>query len=294
MKYLSLLVCFILWFHFSFAQEKMDVLFVGNSLTYYHDMPRTVQRMIDEQHLQIKIDQSTFPGVSLSTHLMRINEGTSWRRTHDNELSPTVKKILCGHWDLIILQESPVTVLIPRSGKYNFEPALSKLDSIIKLKKSRTALYQPYALDEYPKHYCYPDAAIRMNMPDPGCQVGEKSRCCSDTFHNTTEEFEYMAKAFDTASKSINADVVRIGLAFEQCRTKYPHIPLYESKGDEHPSKEGSYLIACMFYKYITGQSLGKIKYSAQLNEGDAKNLRAVADGIHPVTYPKNLKTTGK
>lgn len=44
------------------SSEVLNVLFIGNSLTYFHDMPQTLQMMLDETHPNIEIDQSTFPG----------------------------------------------------------------------------------------------------------------------------------------------------------------------------------------------------------------------------------------
>lgn len=49
--------------------KEVNVLFVGNSLTYYNDMPQKLQGMLDEQNSNIKIDQITYPGFSLSRHL---------------------------------------------------------------------------------------------------------------------------------------------------------------------------------------------------------------------------------
>lgn len=52
--------------------EKINVLFIGNSLTYFHDMPQTVQKMLNETDPNIKVEQSTFPGQSLPGHLSDI------------------------------------------------------------------------------------------------------------------------------------------------------------------------------------------------------------------------------
>ena len=56
------------------AQTKkgeINVLFIGNSLTYYNDMPQILQKIFKTQNLNFKISQSTYPGISLTQHLSR-------------------------------------------------------------------------------------------------------------------------------------------------------------------------------------------------------------------------------
>jgi len=47
--------------HSQDSTEELNVLFIGNSLTFYHDMPQMVQKMLNETNPNIKIHQSTFP-----------------------------------------------------------------------------------------------------------------------------------------------------------------------------------------------------------------------------------------
>lgn len=50
----------------------MDVLFIGNSLTYYNSMPEMLKEMLADGGDLVNIEQSTFPGMSLSAHLDNI------------------------------------------------------------------------------------------------------------------------------------------------------------------------------------------------------------------------------
>ncbi|WP_235982502.1 hypothetical protein [Gelidibacter maritimus] len=36
--------------------EELNVLFIGNSLTYYHEMPQTFQKMLNETNTNITLD----------------------------------------------------------------------------------------------------------------------------------------------------------------------------------------------------------------------------------------------
>lgn len=56
--------------------QEINFLFIGNSLTYYNDMPQMLQNMMNETNQKIKIDQFTFPGLSLNDHLTKIVESS--------------------------------------------------------------------------------------------------------------------------------------------------------------------------------------------------------------------------
>ena len=85
--------------------------------------------------------------------------------------------------------------------------------------------------------------------------------------------------------------LVEIGMAFEKCKKDYPGIKLFFDESADHPSKQGAYLIACLFYRYISGQPVGAIKYHADISEQEAANLRKVADAMHTPAYSKTIKT---
>lgn len=69
-----------------------STLFVGNSHTYYHEMPRMVVQLAEAagQEPGLAVDQSTASGVSLEWH---------WNH------SPTRELITQESWDYVVLQE---------------------------------------------------------------------------------------------------------------------------------------------------------------------------------------------
>lgn len=54
------------------AHGQKSILFVGNSLTYYNDMPQILQKMFEEQKHKIKVEQSTYTGINLSEHVREV------------------------------------------------------------------------------------------------------------------------------------------------------------------------------------------------------------------------------
>jgi hypothetical protein len=73
--------------------ESLKVLFVGNSLTYYHDMPAIMIGLIQQEQPDrpLKVAMVTGPGASL----------------HDHYHSGKLKEVLQEHgpWDWVVLQE---------------------------------------------------------------------------------------------------------------------------------------------------------------------------------------------
>ena len=73
--------------------ESLKVLFVGNSLTYYHDMPALMIGLIQQEQPDrpLKVAMVTGPGASL----------------HDHYRSGKLKEVLEEHgpWDWVVLQE---------------------------------------------------------------------------------------------------------------------------------------------------------------------------------------------
>lgn len=51
-----------------YLKKDINVLFIGNSLTYFHNMPTILQDIFIENNKNIRVFQSTFPGIPLHNH----------------------------------------------------------------------------------------------------------------------------------------------------------------------------------------------------------------------------------
>jgi hypothetical protein len=72
---------------------RLDVLFVGNSLTYWNDLPNMLGLLLERGGAgPVRVEAVTFPGVGLPDHW---EEGTALRRIAD------------GGWDVVVLQQGP-------------------------------------------------------------------------------------------------------------------------------------------------------------------------------------------
>lgn len=66
------------------------------------------------------------------------------------------------------------------------------------------------------------------------------------------------------------------GNKFFEILTKYPEIELYDD--DSHPSKYGSFLNACIFYKMLTNKKATDLIYTEEIEPEKAKLLKYIAD----------------
>jgi hypothetical protein len=72
--------------------EPVDVLFIGNSLTYANDLPTLVARLGEADGKVIRTETIAFPNFSLEDHL------------NDGRARAALKK---RHWDFVVLQQGP-------------------------------------------------------------------------------------------------------------------------------------------------------------------------------------------
>ena len=253
--------------------REVNVLFIGNSLTYYHQMPETVQKMIDETNLNIKIEQITYPGMSLSGHLdniieLRTENSIETRKKQDGELTETEKKIAEKDWDLIVLQEGTVRLLIPEAREYKVIPAIAEIKKRLKNPTCKIILFQTWpSKKEYPKQYCYSKWAINHSL--------EKETYCSPKIENLEQEIKLINEAYEIVAEENGLIKSENGNKFYELITKHPEVELYED--NIHPNKYGSFLNACIFYQLITGKKAAGLKYNAAIEPTIATLLKKAA-----------------
>lgn len=92
------------------------------------------------------------------------------------------------------------------------------------------------------------------------------------------EQTSLLAKAYQDIAKKTGGYVAPVGLAFEQSIKQYPAINLYHSDG-KHPSLEGTYLAASVFFATLYNQSPvgGATPVDTDMSPETAKKLQTVA-----------------
>ncbi len=99
------------------------VLFIGNSLTYFNDLPGTVARLAATGDDTIHVQMVALPNFAVIDHA--------------NGMSNAVEVIRSGGWDYVVLQQGPTTTPI---GRDTLVLAARQLDPAIRAAGGRTAL----------------------------------------------------------------------------------------------------------------------------------------------------------
>lgn len=269
------------------GQGQKKLLLIGNSFTYYNEMPITLQEMFDETNVDIKVSVMTHAGASLADHLTHsYHNDTGYSAASLHEIPQTITKILTDKWDYVVLQVRPFNILIPELRQLAFKPAVLMFDSLIKLQGAKTILFQSITLNKYPINYCIPGGKsgksrnvirtfILHSLPNDKL----KEIYCSDTFHNSEEEFQIIKTTFDEIASNISADIIPVGEAFQKAKIQTLPFQCF-STHTNHPTEYGSYMIACLFYKYFTGRSVSQIKYHAKIENSNAEKIKKIVDEL--------------
>lgn len=260
----------------SFSQEdpkqQVDVLFIGNSLTYYHDMPQQLQQMLNETHPHYKIAQSTFPGMQLSGHLDQIivsqteNSISTFPKV-EGEVTQTEKVIQQKEWDIIIMQTGGVGLLIPENRKEVVNEAIEKVKILATNPNCKFVIFNTWpSKTTYPKQYCH---SAQQGPPEPG------KKNCSPVLHNLEDHLAVLNKAYQSTASETGIARTDHGSKFYTVIKNHPDIELYEDT--YHPNENGAFLNACVFYTFLTESDATQLKFTGNLDPETAAVLKKVS-----------------
>lgn len=198
--------------------QTLMVLFVGNSYTFYNNLPETFEKLMIAGGHEIMVEQSTFGGWSLKNHA----------------LSPeTTEKIANTNWDYVILQEKSV-VTNPEISMY---PAVRELNAQIEDIGAETILFMTWGHRDGLESAGYPDYDSMQS------QIKEN---------------------YQTIADELSLIIAPVGLAWQNALTENPDLQLWDADGS-HPSKEGTYLAAHVFYAVLKHKNPDEFDYLAEL-----------------------------
>ena len=95
-------------------------------------------------------------------------------------------------------------------------------------------------------------------------------------YSDQPETTHQLANAYRRLGKQLGVVVVPVGLAFALAADEIPAVVLHD-QDHIHPSLEGTYLAAAVFYAELYGESPVELNYSAGLDESLARQLRQSA-----------------
>lgn len=261
--------------------DKINVLFIGNSLTYYHDMPKMLQSMLNETDSNFNIEQSTFPGMTLDSHMESIITKNSGDTTHSRkkeigEISLTEKILASKKWDIIVLQEGGGFQYFPEVVKNVISPTITKIKKLVSNKECKYIMFNlwpvkgkyPREQKCVPKYYFYSDVVIYGDD-------SKNERTCSQEIVNLEQDIKVINESYNSIKKENNFSISNHTNLHYLVKTKYPEIELYDD--DYHPSESGSFLNACVFYKLFTNRNPSNLAFVGKLEPKTAEILKYIS-----------------
>lgn len=193
---------------------KKKILFIGNSYTYYHDMPEGIfAPMAKERGYDFDVQAVTHGGYKLA-----------WFADPENEEGKRLRQVVEGrHYDWIVLQDHSLgTILDPGE----FFGGIRSMKALLEDKTDKFVLYATWARK-------------------PGCETLEKIGMTN------TEMTRHIAEHYDEAGQRFGMTVAHVGKAFEAYAQAHPDAELYFA--DLHHSSElGSTIAAETILEAIT------------------------------------------
>ncbi len=214
------------------------VLFIGNSHTFYNDLPGMVKRMAweNDETPALAVDEVTKGGASLGDHLP------------NRELEAVVRG---GEYDVVVIQANSLEPVTDPEGyveRFGVMADWSEEGGALPL------LYELWPRQEGSEVYQQPWM--------PGTQEETARR---------------IREASVEAVRGTTARVAPVGGVWERSRRQAMPIELYQSDGN-HPTVEGTYLAALVIYGTIDEAALSGPPWApGEISDGDAELLGGLA-----------------
>jgi hypothetical protein len=202
------------------AQQKKEVLFIGNSYTYYNNLPDLVNEIALSFGDTLMHESSTPGGSNFNAHSTN---------------AQTLNKINQQQWDYVVLQA--------QSQELSFSPFQVASDSY------------PYAEILVDSIFANSSCTEPLFFMTWGRKYGDQSNCqfyppvCSYLGMQQRLRENYLDMSF-----LHNASCSPVGMAWKKFIEIDSTLNLYSSD-NSHPSIYGSYLAACTFYSSIFKKS---------------------------------------
>lgn len=193
-----------------------NILFIGNSYTFYSDMPASIfAPMAEEAGYPCKVTAVTHGGY----HLFQFADPA-------NEDGKRLRATISGqHYDAVVLQDHSVGPIFKRA---EFEKAVGDLMALLAGQADRFVLYATWG-----RHPNSPDLA-RFGLTNP-------------------EMTEKLIAAYDEVGARYKIKVAHVGKAFAAYSKENPVDDLYDPDLT-HPSRLGSTVAAETILKEIMGE----------------------------------------
>lgn len=192
--------------------QKLNVLFIGNSYTHGHNMPKIFESLANSKDKDVFADSIAVSGSTLKGH---------------TERPRTFEKIKSKKWDIVFIQ--------------GFSRELAQDSLTI---ATETIPYAKMIADSVKANNPCVELYIYMTW---GYKDGYEHEEVNNTYLKMQENIR---KGYFQLHDALNVPIAPVGMVWKDYRANYPDDNLYQSD-NQHPNPNGSYLAACTFYAAI-------------------------------------------
>ena len=226
-----------------FSQIEKQVLFIGNSYTYMNDLPELINQIAISKGNSLIYESHTPGGSTLMQHASNSNVQSLLNATE---------------WDYVILQE--------QSQNPSFPPSQVA---------SQVYPYAESLCEDIREANPCTEPVFFMTW---GRENGDSQNCASYPPICTYEGMQdRLTESYTEMAQNNESLLAPIGIAWKNIREQHPEINLYSSDGS-HPSIQGSYLAACVFYAILFDDSATNNYTSTNLNINEAQLIQTFAN----------------
>ena len=220
------------------AQDSKKILFIGNSITYYNNMPQTFEAIANSKGDNTNVTMYAPGGTGFVHH---VNDNNVWRKFRDEV------------WDFVVLQ--------PGSSESVGQSA-TIAESLVRAQRLKDSIvkYSP---------------CVKILYYEISYGVWGSTAANLQTYNNT---MDIIKSNNEILADGTNSYFAPVGEAFRTKWNGDQTDMLWGSTGDIHPNAKGSYIAACVFYSSIFQKaSLGTTEISS-LSQVDATAIQTLAD----------------
>lgn len=223
--------------------QQTSVLFIGNSYVGVNDLPNTFRQVALSLGDTVTTAAQTPGGYSLNQHATT---------------PATINAIESQPWDFVVMQEQSQLGALPPEVT-DTEIGALQLVAVIEENDECT----------YPVFY--------MTW---GRQNGDDLNCPDFPYMCTYDGMQQgLRDNYVALGEANDAYVSPVGVAWKQVRDTHPLINLYNPDGS-HPSVEGTYLAACVFYCTLFQQSCTGASFVSSVQPDTAAILQGIASAV--------------
>ena len=230
-------------------QDSLSVLFIGNSYTFYNNLPSLISSIANSMGDFLNIEGSLVGGATLQSH------------TNNNN---TTNLIMTGNWDYVVLQEQ---------SQYPSFPIWQVEQDVFPYASQLTNLVNQYN-----------ECGSSVFFMTWGRENGDQSNCqnwppvCTYEGMDDLIRERYMIMANDN-----NSLVSPVGAVWRFIRDSGYNIDLYNSD-ESHPSFLGSYVAAVCFYTTLFQKNPLQIPWIETLGVSEV-NTQLINEIVKQVVY---------